>query len=237
MIHHFYHIYADGQWLQPVSEHVRALKMGLYDNLNTFAIGIVGSAENRYAVINYLNSEGVAYEVYAEALNGWEQVTQIPMHEFCKKNEGLILYAHSKGASDPSAVNIRWRRSMTWHNVIKWELAVEKLQDHDLYACHWIQPLVSMPEHRKGNWMAAGTFFWLRCEVLARFPKPALTHRHEAEGFLGYGYAENPYRVWDCTPYFPNTDTFMDGWIDNPNYNPEERGKSIPATKTINSLV
>lgn len=234
MIHHFYHIYADGKWMEPVSEHVRALKMGLYDNLNTFAIGLVGSAENRHAVIDYLNTEGLAYEVFAEALQGWEQVTQQKMWEFCQGNEGAMLYAHSKGASDPSDVNIRWRRSMTWHNVCQWKFVVEKLKDHDLYGCHWIQPLVSMPEHRKGNWMAAGTFFWGRCELIARFPKPALNHRHEAEGWVGYGYAEKPYRVYDPTPYFPNTAPFDDDWINNENFNPEQRGKTIEPVQTVN---
>ena len=25
-LHHFYHVYADGQWMEPVSQHLRALK-------------------------------------------------------------------------------------------------------------------------------------------------------------------------------------------------------------------
>lgn len=234
MIHHFYHIYADGKWQEPVSEHVRALKMGLYDNLNTFAIGIVGSAENRHAVIDYLNTEGLAYEVYAEALQGWEQETQIPMWLFSQDNAGAMLYAHSKGSSDPSDVNVRWRRSMDYWCTVRWQDAIEKLKDHDAYGSHWIQPLVSMPEHKKGNWMFAGTFFWLRCEVLARFPKPALTHRWEAEGFCGYGYAEKPYRVYDCAPYFPNTAPFADGWVNDESFKPENLGKTIEPVQTVN---
>lgn len=234
MIHHFYHIYADGQWMEPVSEHVRALKMGLIDNLNTFRIGIVGSETNRQAVEDYLMTLNIEFFICAEEPTGWEQVTQQKIWEFCYHNGGAMLYAHTKGASNPSDVNIRWRRSMTWHNVIQWEFAVEKLKDHDLYACHWIQPLLSMPEHRKGNWMAAGTFFWGRCELIARFPRPALNHRHEAEGWVGYGYAEKPYRVYDPTPYFPNTAPFDDDWINNENFNPEQRGKTIEPVQTVN---
>lgn len=238
MIHHFYHIYADGQWLQPVSEHVRALKeYGLYENLTSLHIGFVGTRENQLAAHQYIQSQGLVYTIADEQKSGWEQATMIPMHDFSKHHEGFILYAHSKGASDPSAVNIRWRRSMTWHNVCKWKYAINKLQDHGAYGCHWIQPLLSMPEHRQGNFMMAGTFFWTSCDLMRTWMEPPLGHRHNAEGWIGYGYAENPWLVWDCTPYFPNSDTFMDGWIDNPNYKPEERGKSIPATKTVNSFV
>lgn len=238
MIHHFYHIFCDGQWLQPVSEHVRALKeYGLYENLTSLHIGFVGKRENQLAAHQYIQSQGLVYAIADEQTSGWEQTTQIPMWEFSKKNGGLMLYAHSKGASDPSAVNIRWRRSMIWHNVINWEFAVEKLIDHEMYGCHWIQPLVSMPEHKKGNWMFAGTFFWGHCETIARFPRPALTHRHEAEGFCGYGYAEQPYKVYDPTPYFPNQGPFADGWVNNENFIAENLGKSISPVQTVNSFV
>lgn len=201
--------------------------MGLINRLQTFGIGMVGTESNCSAVKDYLNQENIPYVIVAEERQGWEQVTQIPMWEFCKNNEGLVLYAHSKGASNPSDVNTRWRRSMTYHNVIRWEYAIEKLKEHDAYGCHWIQPLLSMPEHKKGNWMFAGTFFWTHCDLLRTWPKPALTHRHEAEGFVGYGWHQKNFKVFDPTPYFPNTNTFDDGWIDNPNFVAEEKGVSV----------
>lgn len=234
---HFYHIYADGAWQEPVSEHIRALKeYGLYEALTTLSIGFVGTRDNQLAAHQYIQSQGLIYTIADEQLTGWEQTTQIPMWEFSKTNDGLMLYAHTKGASNPSDVNVRWRRSMTWHNVCQWKFAVEKLQDHGSYGCHWIQPLLSMPEHKKGNWMMAGTFWWTHCKILRTWMQPPLTHRWEAEGYIGYGYADNPFSVWDATPYFPNTDTFMDGWINDKNYNPDQRGISIPPTKTVNIL-
>jgi hypothetical protein len=239
MIHHFYHIYADGNWLEPVSEHIRAMKQyGLYDVLETFAIGVVGSRDNRHAVKQYLLSQGLTYVIANEQDHGWEQVTQVPMWEFCQNHDGLILYAHTKGASNSHDVNIRWRRSMIWHNVCQWRVAVEKLKDHKTYGSHWVQPLIDgMPEHKQGNFMYAGTFFWAHCDLVRTFMKPPMTHRHEAEGWVGYKYAEEPWPVWDCTPYFPNTDIFMDGWLSDPNYNPEDRGKSIAPMKTVNEIV
>ncbi len=224
LLHHFYHIYADGQWKEPVSEHLRALKeFGLYENLKTFKIGFVGSQENIRQAHQFIQSLGFVYEIANEQPSGWEQVTQIPMHEFSKYNEGLMLYAHSKGASNPSAVNIRWRRSMIYWNVIRWQDAVNELSTRShAYGCHWIAPLVSMPEHKFGNMMFGGTFFWMRCEVMARHPKPALTHRWEAEGFCGYGWHQQPYPIYDPAPYFPNVGPFADGWLTaGDDYKPE----------------
>jgi hypothetical protein len=126
---------------------------------------------------------------------------------------------------------------MTWHCVCQWKFAVGILQEHKSYGCHWIQPLISgMPEHRQGNFMYAGTFFWVHCDLLRTFMRPPLNHRHEAEGWIGYRYAEQPWAVWDCTPYFPNSDTFNDDWIYNPAHFPQQKGKSIPPQQTVNVL-
>lgn len=206
--------------------------MGLYDQLTTFSIGLVGSQQNRDAVKTYLATNGVNFGVCAESDTGWEQVTQIPMWEFCQHkdgfqdNEGLILYAHTKGAYSPIDVNQRWRRSMTYWNIIRWQDALEKLMDHGAYGCHWIQPTLNMPEHKLGNFMMAGTFFWTHCELVRTWPRPALTHRHEAEGWIGYGWHQSPFKVWDCTPYFPNSNEFADEWVNNPDYKSTMGGKS-----------
>jgi hypothetical protein len=225
-LHHFYHIYADGNWKEPVSEHIQALTLsGLLDNLTTFAIGFVGTPENCYAVQQFLKD--IPYKHIAQETIGWEQVTQIPMWEFSKNNDGLMLYAHSKGSSNPSDVNIRWRRSMIYWNVIRWRDAIEKLETHEAVGCHWIQPLLEgMPEHTVGNWMFAGTFFWVKCETMKEFPRPALTHRHEAEGFIGYGWHMRPFPVYDFTPYFPNSGPFADHWLTNPETIIEVNGKT-----------
>lgn len=114
---------------------------------------------------------------------------------------------------------------MTYWNVIQWRDAIKKLETYGAYGCHWIQPLISMPEHKLGNWMFAGTFFWTHCELMRTWPKPALTHRHEAEGFIGYGWHQSNFKVWDCTPYFPNSNEFADDWVSNPEYKSTMEGK------------
>ena len=227
-LHHFYHIYADGRWLEPVSEHMRALKdYGLYTNLASFHVGMVGNVGNRAAVHQYLESQGLHYNIADQQPSGWEQVTQIPMWQFSKHNDGAIIYAHSKGASDASAVNIRWRRSMIYWNIIRWRDCVERLKQHDACGCHWIQPFITgMPEHKQGNFMFAGTFFWAKAATMRQWDGPALNHRHEAEGFIGYGWHAKPFPVYDFTPYFPNTNTFYDDWVNNHSFTAADAGKS-----------
>lgn len=228
MIHHFYHIYADGNCEQPIREHVRALtESGLYKELNTFAIGLVGSPQKRQEAINCLHSLGVKFTIAAEADTGWEQVTQIPMWQFSQQNEGLMLYAHTKGASDGSDVNVRWRRSMTYWSIIRWRDCLKHLETHDMAGCHWIYPLISMPEHKYGAPMYAGTFWWVTMAQLRTWIKPPLTHRHEAEGWPGYKYIIEPFKLYDFANYFPNSGPFADDWINNPNFSPPDTGTSI----------
>lgn len=226
MIYHFYHIYADGKWIEPVSEHFRAYKMGLA-NVCDLYIGIVGSEQNRNAVKSWLKENNIEHTIIAESNTGWEQVTQIPMWEFCQTHDGVVLYAHSKGSSSQTDVNIRWRRSMIYWNVIRHADCIEKLKDFSTVGCHWIYPVVSMPEHKFGNPMYAGTFWWARCELVRTFMRPPLTHRHEAEGWIGYKYAEQKWPLWDWTPYFPNSGPFADGWVNDENFKPEEKGVAI----------
>lgn len=236
-IHHFYHIYADGKWEEPVEEHIRALKMGLYENLGMFFIGIVGSVENRNRVKIYLDLTGLKYFIAAEADSGWEQATMIPMWEHARFHNGQFLYAHTKGAYDPNPVNQRWRRSMTYWCVVRWKDCIERLKDHGAVGNHWIQPLLTgMPEHRQGNFMMAGTMYWVRAELLRTFPAPALTHRHEAEGFIGYGWHAKPFPVYDFSPYFPNSGPFADDWVNNPEFVYEDAGRSIPVPETIQPI-
>lgn len=228
-IHHFYHIYAAGKWQQSVAEHVLALKMGLYGRLHSLNIGLIGNQNKREAVKQYFIDQGLNFNVIAEKDEGWEQETQIPMWEFCQHNDGIVFYAHSKGSYNDSEVNTRWRRSMTYWNVIRYTDAIDRLKEKecDTYGCHWIYPVISMPEHKLGNPMYAGTFWWAKCDLVRTFMRPPLTHRHEAEGWIGYKYIEKPWRLWDCTPYFPNSRAFADEWISNPNFIPEENGISL----------
>jgi hypothetical protein len=63
----FYHIYVDGNWLEPVEEHITALQeFGLYEALTSFHIGFVGKPEHQLAAHQYIQSRGIIYQIAAE---------------------------------------------------------------------------------------------------------------------------------------------------------------------------
>jgi hypothetical protein len=75
-LHHFYHLYADGRWRDPVSEHIGALKHhGLFDSLASFSVGIVGERSRRDEAKRFLHGLGVPHVVCTEVDTGWEQET------------------------------------------------------------------------------------------------------------------------------------------------------------------
>ena len=140
-IHHFYHIGSSGQWLQPLSEHIHALKRyGLLDILDSLNFGIIGLHENRKAVKKYLSSQLDNFNIVAEADEGWEQVTLKPLYEFALKNDGYIFYAHTKASNHHNLYGVKHRRSMTYFNIVNWKDCVEKLDEgYTLAGVHYCQ--------------------------------------------------------------------------------------------------
>ena len=121
MLAHFYHVWADGGWEDPVAEHLAALdESGLGAALDVKAAGVVGRPENCQAVIEAL---GPAWQIAATADAGHEEVTLRRLHEFAAL-DGKAFYAHTKGAADPSRANVLWRRRMTACCAGGWERAV-----------------------------------------------------------------------------------------------------------------
>src|SRR5690349_21247965 len=75
-LHHFYHIYADGAWREPVEEHLEALETsGLAAQKNFLLnVGLVGKDENSGLVRTFLNRHCQQWNEIASSRDGWEQV-------------------------------------------------------------------------------------------------------------------------------------------------------------------
>lgn len=198
-LYHFYHIYADGDWYVPVSQHLTALKKwDLINNLSALKVGIVGTPENRTNVIQYLTNK-IIFDVVSEQDEGWEQATQIPLHAFSLINNGYILYAHSKGAANISKLNNFWRKSMTFYNVGQWQKAVEKLDEgFDAVGQHWMYPPPYLPDH-EGTPFFGGTFWWTSLAHIRELGKPTLENRHIAEDWIGQQHYNKPMKCFDFT--------------------------------------
>lgn len=199
-MHHFYHVYAAGKWQQPVTEHCRALvDYGLYDELNTFMVGFVGTDEQVKAARCTLDVLVPKYEVCATAATGWEQVTLNSLYEFSQDHDGPISYAHTKGSSRNAPIDEPWRRMMEYHNFVQWQRPVEAVRDGATIAgCYWlggatpsgaetkwINGRIPVVTEIKPGGIFGGNYWWATCELVRRNMPPDPSSRHAAEHWLG----------------------------------------------------
>lgn len=197
MIRHYYHVWADGAWEEPVYEHLTALEVAGLDCDMT--VGVVGSEVNRIAVLVAVGELPDAVEASA----GWEHLTLTALHDSARRNpDDVFLYCHTKGAYHPSPLNTSWRRSMTARLVLGWEQCTDLLRTHDVVGCHWVEGGGT----RDPYYLLAGNFWWANGSYLASLPEPGLwaDSRSEAERWIGRGQPD----VADLRPDWPNTVMF-----------------------------
>lgn len=176
---HFYHIYADGQWLKPFSQHLNALQQsGLLDALDgTFNVGIVGSEDSYRKVLEHFSEIKAPVKVVTFETDGYEQVTLDAVSDYAKSvDEAYILYAHTKGAANPAD---GWRETMTHCNVGYWRSCVEALDSGcHLVGCHWFN------DTNANTFYFAGNFYWGKASALRLLPKCERTSRYSAETWI-----------------------------------------------------
>jgi hypothetical protein len=197
-IHHFYHIYCgnnftnqESTWTPIVEQHFSALKTSeLINHLNTTYIGLVGLPHQREEVKQYLFQNEINYMIIGESDSGWEQITQDPLYNFSKTNNGYILYAHTKGGFNNTEQNIDWCKSMTHFNIIKWRDCVARLNQFDAVGCYWHDFSGQAPPHLGGphigqRWFA-GTFWWSKLNRIRDIGHGPTHHtRWDAEVWIG----------------------------------------------------
>lgn len=98
----FFHCYAAGEWREPTFEFLDALDESGFDG--ALFVGLLGSPERRaeaIAAIRERRSAEVAAEAEAGGLRSgpWEEVTLVALHDYAKRNDGAVVYAHTKGSS------------------------------------------------------------------------------------------------------------------------------------------
>ena len=197
-IHHFYHLYADGNWQMCVVDHIRALvQYGLYENLASLNIGFVGTPENILMAQEYLTLRGLAYNVAATSPGGWEQVTLDPLYEMAVRDpDAYYVYAHTKGAANFAPVNEVWRNGMTRYNIVEWERAVEVLDEgYTTAGCHYYPINFDNP-----NPFWGGNFWWATGKHISMLGICEKDHRHRAEAWVGKINEDPYYRNYDLFP-------------------------------------
>lgn len=207
---HAYHLFANGQWRDPVEEHYSALAKSGFDG--PMIVGVVGTPANRAEAIDRINRLRRPKRVI-QADKGWEQLTLRAAHAHARKHDGFTLYAHTKGAANPSRLQESWRRSMTCALLggVHGDRS-DALQSHvaslaiafDLVCCHWLTErefphvVVDTPFP-----MVGGNFWLARNDFLRGLPTVPNSSRHDAEAWIGLG-PRTP-RVLDLNPGWPGT--------------------------------
>jgi hypothetical protein len=196
---HWYHVYAAGDWTEPVSEQVDALLKA--DFTGPVYLGLVGQPFWRAAAVDAF-SPLPDVKVAAEADEGYEQVTINALREWVQRNDGAVMYAHTKGSSDVTKFRADWRRSMCRRVVSDWRANLEALEDHDAVGCHWLTPeefpgAIHTPFFGGNYWMA-------RCDYLRKLPGCGPGDRMNAELWIGLAKP----RALDLLPGWPNENLF-----------------------------
>jgi len=203
-LYHFYHVYADGEWIEAVDEHCEALKEhGLAENLDKFYLGVVGTDDNRTTAISRITMHhNLNAEVIVEAPIQWEQITLEPLRRFSTTNDGYLLYAHTKGSYNHTPINIGWRSSMCYYNVVKWKDAVEKLDEgYRAVGCHWVNDAIF-----------GGNYWWANTSYLKCLPTLAVDNRWRAEEWIGMKITDPEKEKFDMNPGWPAPELFTTSW-------------------------
>jgi hypothetical protein len=223
-IYHFYHIWADGEWQIPLDEHIEVLyRSHLYEVLNIFSIGLIGSKDNREHVKTYLKNRGIEFEICVEADEGFEQKTleQIIRSDF---EDGYVLYAHTKGSYTSNQANTNWRRNLTSRLVFEWINNIDLLKTHSAVGSRYytlvdeieddVKEIYSLPlssfectpasiVSRKGVFL--GNFWWSHLRYLKQLDIPESDNRFKAEHILFNlkdVVTDKDFTVFDKNPYF-----------------------------------
>jgi hypothetical protein len=197
-IHHFYHVYADGDWLFKLSDHIRALKTyGLYEKLESFNIGCVGSDANFNNVVAFLQENDIKCTIVSHAHVGWEQVTLNHLWLKAKTHQNdIFLYCHTKGAANIAHTQEIWRMGMTKKLVVEWERCVPWLKgEYSTLGCHYY---LSNPDNPNPFW--GGNFWWATGKHINLLDKCKNEQRHNAEAWIGTIYQHPEFKPLDIWP-------------------------------------
>jgi hypothetical protein len=132
------------------------------------------------------------------------------MYRASQEEEAVYLYAHTKGASDPSLINQLWNRSMTFFNVVAWERCLQLLEGVDAVGCHWITkeqfPHMADANNPDGYPYFGGTYWWAKSSHIKELGEPERKQRWQAEHWIG---KKPDTKVHDSNPGWPSPERFV----------------------------
>lgn len=209
---HWYHVYAEGAWAGPITEHINALaESGLGYELDEFIVTLVGQKHDRdmarYSFERKCEKAGIPAPSWSHFTEGFEQTSLLGLQRMVNgtSREQAVLYAHAKGAfHEVAGRNAAWRKGMTEKLVGGWRECVDNLGEFQTVGCHWITPEeYHDPDHEPPRFIYSpfygGNFWWARASYLRTLPPVPADTRYDAETWIGLG---NP-QACDLSPGWP----------------------------------
>jgi hypothetical protein len=196
-----------------MNQHMMALcNYGLIERLDEIRVGIVGPPDQRKAVKEILDNSLIKdkVKVVVTRTNAYEQATLTEMYKASQDEDAVYLYAHTKGASDPSLINQLWNRSMTFFNVVAWERCLQLLEGVDAVGCHWITkeqfPHMADANNPEGFPYFGGTYWWAKSSHIKELGEPVRDNRWQAEHWIG---KKPDTKVHDTNAGWPSPERFV----------------------------
>jgi hypothetical protein len=212
ILHHFYHVGADGDWEPAAAAHVAAIRAAGLDCPVT--IGVTGYPANTARAATRMAGMWPEAEIACADGPGFEQPTLTLARGWARAHRrAMILYAHTKGASSGGWFNTAWRESMTADVVGRWAYCLDILAGGcDVVAPHWLDPDcfpgMAHATQRNGGSLTpypGGNFWWARAAYLATLPVPDPDGTPwDAERWVGLG---RPH-AYDLRPGWPGVMIF-----------------------------
>ena len=178
MITQWYHAWADGQWVLPLSEHIDWMSKS--DFRVPLRMGVIGKPQHRDGLYRWLDKKIPGqWELAAEADEGFEEVTLMAVRDWALHNDGNALYMHDKGALNANSFEAQWRNRVTGELVGRWQHCQELLTRADAVGCHWLHPDQDWPRAwpldgnviRVSHQHFSGNFFWATAGYLRELPE------------------------------------------------------------------
>jgi hypothetical protein len=183
---HFYHCWVDGDWEEPVQEHLAALEAARIPFRTRYVV-LVGHEDRRMNAWEWYFKRGWRRH---DADSGHQEVTINLIRRFAIEYRGVnVFYAHDKAAwhRGPDDIHVAWRRNLTEYTIARWRECVNALGTHDIAGPYWLtrenfpnNPDVDTP-------FFGGNYWWARSDYLRTLPVCTSEKHTDAERWIGLG--------------------------------------------------
>jgi hypothetical protein len=163
MITVFYHMFCVNNAIELFNSTLNKIKnSGLYDELDQIYLSLNGSNTEPYR--NALNIQDSKINVIEFNYNYHGEFNTLNfISDFCKFNEGKILYLHSKGVTQPQHIPVNhWREYMEYFLIENFKTCVDGLQKNDTIG-------VNLQEEPKKHY--SGNIWWANADYISKLPK------------------------------------------------------------------